>query len=43
MICGNKKSRFIEDQEAKMTNLLGKILFSPVALFELIQKKKSVL
>ena len=38
VVCGSEKSRFIKEQEAKGFNLLGKILFPPLALPELIHK-----
>ena len=39
MVCGNKKSSFIKEQEAKWLNTHGKILFPPLALFDSIHKK----
>ena len=43
VVCGNKKLRFIKEQEVKGSYLLGNLLFLLLALLEPIHKKQSVI
>ena len=38
VVCGKKKSRFIKEQEAEGFSTLGKIIFPPLSLTDVIRR-----